>query len=49
MNMTSIIIFGASGDLSQRKLIPGFYSLYRKGQPPKQFQNFGFLIFIDVR
>jgi glucose-6-phosphate 1-dehydrogenase len=42
MNMTSIIIFGASGDLSQRKLIPGFYSLYRKGLLPNNFKILGF-------
>jgi glucose-6-phosphate 1-dehydrogenase len=42
MNMTSIIIFGASGDLSQRKLIPGFYNLYRKGLLPNNFKILGF-------
>ena len=25
---TSIVIFGASGDLTQRKLIPSLFSLY---------------------
>ena len=42
MNMTSIIIFGASGDLSQRKLIPGLFSLYRKGHLPDKFKILGF-------
>ena len=29
---TTIVIFGASGDLTQRKLIPALFHLYRKGQ-----------------
>ena len=28
----TIIIFGASGDLTQRKLVPALYNLYRKGR-----------------
>jgi glucose-6-phosphate 1-dehydrogenase len=39
---TSIIIFGASGDLSQRKLIPSFFNLFRKRKSPKEFQILGF-------
>lgn len=39
---TSIIIFGASGDLSQRKLIPGLFNLYRKGRLPADFRIVGF-------
>lgn len=31
MSPTTIVIFGASGDLTQRKLIPALYHLYRKG------------------
>jgi glucose-6-phosphate 1-dehydrogenase len=42
MITTSIIIFGASGDLSQRKLIPGLFSLYRKGRLPDNFKILGF-------
>jgi len=38
----SIIIFGASGDLTQRKLIPSLFNLYRKGRMPKQFRIVGF-------
>lgn len=38
---TSIIIFGASGDLTQRKLIPGLYNLYRKKRLPDKFQIVG--------
>ncbi len=38
---TSMIIFGASGDLTHRKLIPGLYALYRKNRLPANFQVFG--------
>lgn len=39
---TSIVIFGASGDLTQRKLVPSLFSLYRKKRMPKQFQIVGY-------
>ena len=39
---TSIIIFGASGDLTQRKLIPSLFNLCRKERLPKQFRIFGY-------
>ncbi|HUG34772.1 MAG TPA: hypothetical protein VMJ90_08380, partial [Anaerolineales bacterium] len=39
---TSIIIFGASGDLTQRKLIPSLFNLCRKGRLPKQFRIIGY-------
>jgi glucose-6-phosphate 1-dehydrogenase len=39
---TSIIIFGASGDLTQRKLIPSLFNLFRKGRLPKQFRIVGY-------
>jgi glucose-6-phosphate 1-dehydrogenase len=29
---TTIVIFGASGDLTRRKLVPALYNLYRKGR-----------------
>ncbi|MFN2146679.1 MAG: glucose-6-phosphate dehydrogenase, partial [Anaerolineales bacterium] len=32
---TSILIFGASGDLTQRKLIPALFNLYRKDRLPE--------------
>src|SRR4051794_38963083 len=32
---TTLIIFGASGDLTSRKLIPALYSLFAKGRLPK--------------
>jgi len=30
----TIVIFGASGDLTQRKLVPALFNLYRKGRLP---------------
>src|SRR5688572_24403986 len=38
----SIVIFGASGDLTQRKLIPSLFNLYRKERMPKQFRIVGY-------
>ncbi len=38
---TSIVIFGASGDLTQRKLIPALYNLYRKKRLPEPFTIVG--------
>lgn len=31
---TTIVIFGASGDLTRRKLIPALYNAYLKGSLP---------------
>lgn len=42
MNSTSIVIFGASGDLDKRKLIPALFNLFRKGRLPKDFRIVGF-------
>ena len=39
---TSIVIFGASGDLTKRKLVPSLFSLYRKGRLPKRFRIVGY-------
>ncbi len=39
---TSIVIFGASGDLTQRKLVPSLFNLFRKGRMPKQFRIIGY-------
>ena len=39
--LTTIVIFGASGDLTRRKLIPSLYSLYRKGRMPGRFRIVG--------
>lgn len=38
---TTIVIFGASGDLTQRKLIPALYNLFRKGRLPKLYNVVG--------
>ena len=38
----SIVIFGASGDLTQRKLVPSLFNLYRKERIPKQFRIVGY-------
>jgi len=38
----SIVIFGASGDLTSRKLIPAFYHLYKDGLMPAAFRIVGF-------
>ena len=39
---TSIVIFGASGDLTKRKLIPSLFNLYCKGRLPKMFRIVGY-------
>jgi glucose-6-phosphate 1-dehydrogenase len=38
----SIVIFGASGDLTARKLIPALYHLYQDQQMPAAFRVIGF-------
>ena len=38
----SIVIFGASGDLTARKLIPAFYHLHKEKQMPADFRLIGF-------
>ncbi len=40
--MHTLIIFGASGDLTSRKLIPALYQLFLKGRLPKPFHVVGF-------
>lgn len=40
--MPSIVIFGASGDLTSRKLIPALYQLYRKKRLPAETNIVGF-------
>ncbi len=39
---TSIVIFGASGDLTNRKLIPSLLNLYCKERLPKKFRIVGY-------
>lgn len=38
---TTIVIFGASGDLTRRKLGPALYNLFRKGRLPERFTIVG--------
>jgi glucose-6-phosphate 1-dehydrogenase len=38
----SIVIFGASGDLTARKLIPAFYHLFKEKHMPPEFRIIGF-------
>ena len=38
----SIVIFGASGDLTQRKLVPSLFNLCRKDRIPAQFHIVGY-------
>ena len=40
--MHTIVIFGASGDLTSRKLIPALYGLYRKKRLPEPTRIIGF-------
>lgn len=37
LHPTTIVIFGATGDLAKRKLFPAFYNLYIDGRMPKGF------------
>ncbi len=37
----TIVIFGASGDLTSRKLVPALYELHRKGRLPERTQIVG--------
>ena len=38
----TFVIFGASGDLTHRKLVPALYQLHRKGRLPEQMRVVGF-------
>src|SRR5512138_2699038 len=38
----SIVIFGASGDLTERKLVPSLFNLCRKDRLPEQFHIVGY-------
>ncbi len=38
---TVMVIFGASGDLTSRKLVPAIFSLYSKGRLPEGFRIIG--------
>lgn len=38
---TSVVIFGASGDLTKRKLVPSLFNLFRKDRLPGKFRVIG--------
>ena len=40
-DLTTIVIFGASGDLTRRKLIPALFDLYCKGSLPEKWRIVG--------
>ena len=40
----TIVIFGASGDLTVRKLIPALFHLYKDEQMPEPFRVVGFAL-----
>src|SRR5712672_3067120 len=42
LDACSIVIFGASGDLTARKLIPALYHLFKDKQLPSAFRVIGF-------
>jgi len=42
LDACTIVIFGASGDLTARKLIPALYHLFKEKQMPRQFRVVGF-------
>ena len=39
---TIIVIFGATGDLSRKKLLPALFDLHQKWVLPKKFKIIGF-------
>ena len=39
MGLITFVIFGASGDLTSRKLIPALYQLHRKKRLPAGYAN----------
>ena len=38
----AVVIFGASGDLTKRKLLPAFYRLFERGSIPENFYILGY-------
>jgi glucose-6-phosphate 1-dehydrogenase len=42
MEPFTMLIFGGSGDLSRKKLMPALFSLYRDGELPENFSVLGF-------
>lgn len=41
MEATTIVLFGATGDLAKRKIYPALYNLYLDGKLPESFSVFG--------
>lgn len=41
MDAFTFVLFGASGDLSKRKILPALYNLYRDGKMPEKFVIIG--------
>ena len=41
MSAKSLVIFGATGDLCKRKLIPALHELHTKGLLPEDFSVLG--------
>lgn len=39
---TTLILFGITGDLSQKKILPALYDMYKKSSLPKDFNVVGF-------
>ena len=43
-----LVIFGATGDLTARKLVPAIYNLVREGRLPPQFALVGLISTINL-
>ena len=41
---TTMVIFGATGDLAHRKLLPAIYNLAHEGALPERFNLIGFSV-----
>src|SRR5579884_520414 len=41
VHSTALVIFGATGDLAHRKLLPGLYNLAHEGALPERFELIG--------
>ena len=41
VHSTALVIFGATGDLAQRKLLPALYNLAHEGSLPERFELIG--------
>jgi glucose-6-phosphate 1-dehydrogenase len=42
LSNTAVVIFGVTGDLTSRKLIPAIYELYQSGRIPNNLHIVGF-------